>query len=66
MKYKVELKIKIPVVVEVEADNEDLAYQNAKIEVGRDITERGLTICSGDLGRVKIKSVRFELRKEEA
>jgi hypothetical protein len=66
MKYKVELKIKIPVVVEVEADNEDLAYQNAKIEVGRDITEHGLTICSGDLEKVKIKRVRFELSKEEA
>lgn len=65
MKYKVELKIKVPVVVEVEADNEDLAYQNAKIKVGQDITEFGLTVCSSDLGKIKIKKVRYEFSKEE-
>ena len=65
MKYKVELKIKVPVVVEVEADNEDLAYQNAKIKVGQDITEYGFTICSGDLGKIKIKRVRFEISEEK-
>ncbi len=59
MKYKVELKIKVPVIVEVEADNEDLAYQNAKIKVGQEITEYGLTICSDALGKVKIKSVQL-------
>lgn len=64
MKYKVELKIKIPVFVEVEADNEDLAYQNAKIKVGEEISNYGITICSSDLGKVKIKSVRFEVIKE--
>lgn len=61
MKYKVELKIKIPVVVEVEADNEDLAYQNAKIKVGQEIIENGILICSSNLGKVKLKSVRFEI-----
>ncbi len=60
MKYKVELKIKIPVVVEVEADNEDLAYQNAKIKVGQEISENGLLICSSNLGKVKLKSTRLE------
>lgn len=65
MKYKVELKLKVPVIVEVEADSEDLAYQNAKIKVGQDIIEHGLTICSGDLGKVKIKSVRFEISEGE-
>lgn len=61
MKYKVELKIKIPVIVEVEADNEDLAYQNAKIKLGQEISENGLTICSGDLGKIKIKSVGYKI-----
>lgn len=60
MKYKVELKIKVPVIVEVEADNGDIAYQNAKIKVGQEISERGITICSGDLGKIKIKSTRLE------
>jgi hypothetical protein len=64
MKYKVELKIKVPVIVEVEADNEDLAYQNAKIKVGQEITEYGITICSNDLGKVKIKSVGYKFAEE--
>lgn len=66
MKYKVELKIKVPVIVEVEADNEDLAYQNAKIKVGQEISERGMVIYSDDLGKIKIKRVRYEFSKEEA
>ena len=48
MKYKVELKIKVPVIVEVEADNEDLAYQNAKIKVGQEITEYGIVLSSSN------------------
>lgn len=66
MKYKVELKIKVPVIVEVEADNEDLAYQNAKIKVGQDILEHGMVIYSDDLRKIKIKRVRYEFSKEEA
>lgn len=64
MKYKVELKIKVPVIVEVEADNEDLAYQNAKIKVGQEITEYGLTICSDALGKIKIKRVGYKFEEE--
>ena len=60
MKYKVELKIKVPVIVEVEADNEDLAYQNAKIKVGQEITEYGIVLSSSNLGKIKIKSTRLE------
>ena len=64
MKYKVELKIKVPVIVEVEADNEDLAYQNAKIKVGQEITEYGLTICSDALGKIKIKRAGYKVEEE--
>lgn len=65
MKYKVELKLKVPVIVEVEADNEELVYQNAKIKVGQEITEHGITICSDDLGKIKIKSVGYKFAEEE-
>lgn len=63
MKYKVELRIKIPVVVEVEADNADLAYQNAKIKVGQEISEHGMMISSDALGKIKIKRVQWTNEK---
>ena len=65
MKYKVELKLKVPVIVEVEADNEELVYQNAKIKLGQEISKYGLTICSDDLGKIKIKSVGYKFAEEE-